>query len=138
MSNTVNFKLEDDLYFKLLALRVRLHQKGGWKGFIERVISDYENSNISPEPAAKTEPQENLIAPLQEKEKKDSAGAGSKSNRDLFNMLPEEDEKTKMLEKCANCGHERSEHNLNGPGCYGDGDSCECKGFVEPIKSAVL
>jgi hypothetical protein len=104
MSNTVNFKLDDDLYFKLLALRVRLRAKGGWKGFVERVISDYEKGNLPLEPAGKAESQKDLFAPEQEKER--------------------------ILEKCAVCGHERSEHSPDGKSCYGDGDTCECKGFT--------
>ncbi len=127
MSNTVNFKLDDDLYFELLALRVRLKARGGWKGFVERIIADYEKGTIgTPERAAKHTKVAGEPKPTLLEEKPIETGKG---NKGLF-VMDDDVEKAHMLEKCASCGHERSEHNLNGPGCYGDGDTCECAQFA--------
>ena len=112
MSNTVNFKLDDDLYFKLLALRVRLKAKGGWKGFVERIIKDYGEGTIG---EAKT-----VNKTVKEPEK-------PKNRNDI---IAAEIERAKMLEKCTTCSHDRSEHSADGTECYGAGDACECKGFV--------
>lgn len=142
MSNTVNFKLDDDLYFELLALRVRLRAKDGWKGFIKRVISDYKNGTVSETQRTKKLAKE----PERIMEPEDLLPANSgevmpigkpRSQNDLFNFRDDSEvarEKARVLEKCATCGHERGEHNLSGPGCYGDGDTCQCKGF-EPLKT---
>lgn len=127
MSNTVNFKLDDDLYFELLALRVRLKARGGWKGFIERIIADYEKGNVGSLQIAGKHAKESLEpkASVQD-EKRIETGKG---NKGLF-VMDDDVEKAQMLEKCASCGHERAEHNLNGPGCYGDGDTCKCVQFA--------
>jgi len=127
MSNTVNFKLDDDLYFELLALRVRLKAKGGWKGFVERIIADYEKGTIgTPERVEKRSKVAGEPKPTLLEEKPIETAKG---NKGLF-VMDDDVEKARMLEKCASCGHERSEHNLNGPGCYGDGDTCECAEFT--------
>ncbi len=42
MVNTVNFKLDDELYFRLLELKVRLKAKG-WKDFTEKLLAHFDN-----------------------------------------------------------------------------------------------
>lgn len=171
MSNTVNFKLDDDLYFELLALRVRLKAKGGWKGFVERIIRDYKQGNFTePEKTVKESIQKNGSSTQKKKSTDDENDKKQKDQQknqhELFNFgddrakiqpdtepvresdrppvhfdvgggeiisIPADEferEKARMLERCLLCGHRREEHNLNGPGCYGDGDTCQCEGFV--------
>ncbi len=112
MSNTVNFKLDDDLYFRLLALRVKIKAKGGWKGFVERVLDDYENGTISTEKKPeKTRKEPELIK-----------GDTDEIRRAIENA--------KKLDRCAICGHDRSDHNAEGTECHGDDDACECQKFT--------
>jgi hypothetical protein len=127
MSNTVNFKLDDDLYFELLALRVKLKAKGGWKGFIERVINDYKSGNVQAPVMA-----ESIGIEQPEKAADVESKTPEKPQRNIFNVGEDEvaRERARMFEKCATCGHDRSEHSADGKQCYGDGDNCECEGFV--------
>ncbi len=112
MSNTVNFKLDDDLYFRLLALRVKLKAKGGWKGFVERVLDDYENGTLSVE------------------KKGEKTGKGAELPKLKEHEIKAALERAKELDRCATCGHDRSEHNAEGTECHGDDDACECKRFT--------